>query len=375
MSGSDKIGDTRLLEHFQLESNPFSPRLNHSIFFEIFHMDPAQPFTFDQTMVYIQFLLNETGPDHQIVIEEEAHEALYRLSDGRVGQINTLMDQALRKAFSDRTQVISQRHVEDMGDENAIAEDEIFKESLSTDEDSEHHKIKSGVKIPKPGNTVPIMVVAILLLGLACGVWLLGGSKQSPTLRKKTDAAKSATQEPLKKTQKPSTPANVPGSEKNAAKRAIHSDERVANFLAEYNLQAYERPFSDALYDENFEEVTRQIYNETGLMLIHFTTLPPTFKKKYHILDKLLINPVHIRYFLFWKPAPVIPAWEYGASGKPIQQVQTMLKKIGIYQGAIDGVVGVELVRAILRFQGQNLLEKTGKPDTTTLFFLTALSQ
>jgi len=52
-----------------------------------------------------------------------------------------------------------------------------------------------------------------------------------------------------------------------------------------------------------------------------------------------------------------------------------MLKKIGIYRGEIDGVVGVELVRAIVRFQGQNFLEKTGSPDPTTLFFLTALSQ
>ena len=365
MSGSDKISDIGLLAHFQLETNPFSPTLDHSSFFEIFHMDPAQPFTFDQTMVYIQFLLNEAGPDHQIVIEEKAHEALYRLSDGRVEQINTLMDQALRKAFTDRTQAIRQRHVEDA----------IFKESLSADMDSDRHNMENGVKTSRPGNAVPIIGVAILLLGLAGAVWLFRDNKQSPMIEKKTVPTKSVTQETLKQTPKPSKPTAVPAPEKKAPKRALLSDDRVRNFLAAYNLQAYERLFSDALYDENFEEVTRQIYNETGLMLIHFTTLPPTFKKKYHILDKLLINPVHIRYFLFWKPAPVIPAWEYGVRGKPIQQVQAMLKKIDIYRGEIDGVVDVELVRAIVRFQGQNLLEKTGSPDPTTLFFLTALSQ
>ena len=141
MSGSDKIDDIRMLKHFQLETNPFSPGMDHSSFFEIFHMNPAQPFTFDQTMVYIQFLLNEAGPDHQIVIKEEAHEALYRLSDGRFGQINTLMDQALRKAFTDRTQTIGQRHVEDMGDGNALVEDEIFKESIAADVDRDRKSV------------------------------------------------------------------------------------------------------------------------------------------------------------------------------------------------------------------------------------------
>lgn len=365
-----------MLAHFQLETNPFYSDLDHFRFFQIFNMDPAQPFTFEQTMVYIQFLLNEAGhSSHQIVIKEEAHEALYRLSNGRVEEINRLMDQALHKAFTDRTQVIGQHHVEDMGDENTIVEDTILKEETAEDVDSEHLKIENGVKNSKPGNALPMLVVTILVLGLASGIWLFGDSKQRLTLEKKTDPPKAGTREVLKQAPEPSTPPVVPAPDKKLATRTHHSDARVVNFLAAYNLQAYERTFSDALYDENFEKITRQIYNETGFMLIHFTALPSTFEKKYHILDKLLINPVHIRYFLFWKPSLVIPVWEYGTKGRPIQQVQTMLKKIGMYRGDIDGVVGVELIRAILRFQRQNLLERTGTPDPTTLFFLTALSQ
>ncbi|MDQ1270343.1 MAG: binding 1 protein [Thermodesulfobacteriota bacterium] len=36
MSGSDKISDIGLLAHFQLETNPFSPTLDHSdaLYFE-----------------------------------------------------------------------------------------------------------------------------------------------------------------------------------------------------------------------------------------------------------------------------------------------------------------------------------------------------
>lgn len=359
-----------MLAHFKLETNPFAAGLDIFRFFEIFNMDPAHPFSFDQTMVYIQFLLNEAGPDHQIIIEEAAHEALYRLSNGRVGQINTLMNQALGRAFTDHIQIISPHHVEDMGDEY-----DIFEEALAEDVDRNGLKLGDGAKISKPGHAVPIVAFAIVVLGLACVFWLFWESQQTQPLEKKTDLPKSAIQEPLKQTPESSNPTVVPAPEKKIGEGVRHSDERVTNFLAAYDLEVYERVFFDALYDENFEKITQQIYNETGLMLIHFTALPPSFENKYHILDQLLINPVHIRYFLFWKPSPVIPAWRYGAKGKSIQQVQTMLKKIGIYQGQIDGVVGLKLTRAILRFQRQNLLERTGTPDPTTLFFLTALSQ
>lgn len=379
MRSSDKIRDNGLLKHFQLNTCPFSPDPGHFRFFEIFHMDPVRPFSFDQTMVYVQFLLNAAGPDHQIVIKEEVHEVLYHLSEGRAGEISRLMDRALRRAFAERTQVISPRHIEDTGEEEAVVDDAAFEESAAEDVNRERPKMEKGAKTSPPGKAVSIIITAVLLLGLAGGAaWLAGNNLQGSALEEKTPPATPVTREtqhPAPETSTPSKPTDVPVPENKEDKQTGHTDDPVANFLAAYNLQAYEQPFSKALFKENFDAFTRQTYNETGLMLIHFTTYPENFRKKYRILDKLLINPLHRRYFLFWKPDPVIRTWEYGTGGKPVRQVQAMLKKIGLYPGGIDGTVGVELTRALIRFQRQHDLEQTGVPDPTTLFFLTALSR
>ncbi|THB81411.1 MAG: hypothetical protein D3926_02340 [Desulfobacteraceae bacterium] len=160
-----------------------------------------------------------------------------------------------------------------------------------------------------------------------------------------------------------------------AKKKEEPPAEPLAAFLKAYKLQKYEASFSEAILSENFEEITRKIYKETGLMLIHLKSIPAAVENRFPTLEKLLLNPVHTRFFLFWKPTVYVSTYEDGYFGEEIKHLQIMLNKIDLYHHNIDGVVDARLTRSLVRFQRQHLLEQTSFPDPSTLFLLTVLSE
>jgi len=350
MSASD-VNYAEYLEHFGLTTDPFFPGQDDFQFFDNFNLDPDQPMTTEQVKVYIQFVLNAAGSDNRIVIEKEAHEELYRLTQGRVNQINTLMDQTLRRAFADRTQLITSKHLSDRFTPSPPSR-------LAALEKPEKEQ-------PEPaGKRLRVLVAAALLVGLSGTTWIIWKNKPEPKrhVTKKIHLPDS-----------PSRPETLPSAD--VPEKDLDRYEPVAKFLAAYDLMVYEQAFSKSILSENYQGMTRQIFEETGKMLIYLTSVPEAVKQKYPILETLSLDPLQSNFLLFWQPEFLVPNYKEGIRGEAIRKLQIMLKKVGLYHGRASGVADNQLTRALIRFQRHHFLEQTGTPDPATLFLLTVLSR
>nr|WP_320014027.1 peptidoglycan-binding domain-containing protein [uncultured Desulfobacter sp.] len=342
--------NAEFLNHFRLNTDPFSSGREDLIFFHSFNLNANQPLTAEQTIVYIQFVLNAAGANHQIIIEEKTHQEVFRLSTGRVDQIRAIMDRALHNAFKDRTRTITKKYVED----TFIVP----------------KRWRNVFKSLTFNSVITKIIIAAVLFGLIATALVFWSGKGE-----KTQSLKPEPIPPVAKKENIQAPEPLPTLHKIDEKPIQYRDDKLIEFLTAYNLEIYEPLFLKAIFSENFDDISDRIYNETGMMLIHFTSLPAIVEKKYHIYEKILLNPVHIRFFLFWKPTLMISKYENGIKGREIRQLQTMLQKIDLYHDEIDGIVDTKLTRSLIRFQRRNQLEQTEFPDITTLFFLTILSE
>ena len=57
--------------------------------------------------------------------------------------------------------------------------------------------------------------------------------------------------------------------------------------------------------------------------------------------------------------------YNFQFSDNEIQSVQAALRRLGIYSGQVDGILGPETQRAVEDYQAQNKLPLTGQPDQT----------
>lgn len=228
-----------------------------------------------------------------------------------------------------------------------------------------------------------VMTVAAVLFGLIGTALVIWNTREDdPRPVKKPEPEMVITRkihipDPLDSTRPDSRTAadNTPsGSEKVVTKQITHADDPVMQFLLAYGLQKYQALFAEAILSDNFDDIGRKIRDETGQVLMQFDSMPVIVKNRYHILETVLVNPTRFRFFLFWKPSLSISDYQNGRKGKKIQQLQMMLQKIDLYDHDIDGIVDTRLTRALIRFQRLYSLEQTGRPDTPTLFLLTAVS-
>ncbi|NWH04267.1 peptidoglycan-binding domain-containing protein [Desulfobacter latus] len=350
------FNNAEFLNHFRLNTDPFSSDREDLKFFHSFNLNANQPLTAEQTIVYIQFILTAAGANHQIIIEEKTLQEVFRLSTGRIDQIRAIMDRALHNAFKDRTKIITKKYV---------------KESFIVPK-----RCKNVFKFLTFNSVITKIIIIAVLFGLIGTAFIFWSGKEQKTQILKPEPIPPVTKKKSPPLAKPSPAGKPLPTLHNTDEKSIQStDDKLIEFLSAYHLERYEPLFLTAIFSENFNDITDKIYNETGMMLIHFTSLPAIVEKKYHIYEKILLNPVHIRFFLFWKPTLMISKYENGIKGHKIKQLQTMLQKIDLYPHEINGIVDTKLTRSLIRFQRRNQLEKTGFPDITTLFFLTILSE
>jgi peptidoglycan hydrolase-like protein with peptidoglycan-binding domain len=57
--------------------------------------------------------------------------------------------------------------------------------------------------------------------------------------------------------------------------------------------------------------------------------------------------------------------YNFQFSDNEIRSVQAALRRLGIYSGQVDGILGPETRRAVEDYQVQNQLPVTGQPDQT----------
>jgi len=161
---------------------------------------------------------------------------------------------------------------------------------------------------------------------------------------------------------------------------AGHNEEKplvphaIAEFLKTYSLSKFENAFYDAVRFRQFERVTEEIYRSTGYELVRLDYVPGFVRKTYEVLSNPLGNGEQDGYYLFWRPLFRVNKFYYTYKGHDIFFLQKKLAALEMYDRVLDGIVGAELLYAVVQFQKQMELPLTGYPDPTTLFLICQLA-
>lgn len=284
---------------------------------------------------YIQFKLNRSGDSGRVTLMPKTLKKLYQLTSGNLRRINILMDRALRCAFEESTPVITPRHIKKADREIAF---EI-----------------SSWKTPFLKPSFVIFFLILIIMGMAGGsvLFLSSSIKKEPVRIEKADAQ--------------AIPNNPSENDK--------AFDSIRNFLLPYGLESFATQFADALDRKDFTGFQTQVFNQTGLRLIHLSVLPDSVQTRFDVLSKKDKDSGKTEYFLFWKPYVTILKFYFGYTGEEISRIQQLLFNAGLYDHHIDGIVGQRMMKSVKEFQAEHDLPATGFPDPETIFLLANMNR
>lgn len=320
----------------------------------------VKPLNPEELKTYLQFKLNMAGNKGLITINKRALKKIYQFTAGNLRQVNILMDRCLYVAFFHNTKEINKLSIQ---------------EAYADLEQDESRKRRNKLKLLLATSAS----IAFIALGSAYFLYrqvsgdgyddrILPSTsvqQQPSALQSKAPAAK------ITNLQKGSNNHHV---ENNPPAHAIKDSAgipiAVIDFLGGYNLSMCEIPFFSALKAQRFEELTESIFDRTGYRLIRLEKLPSHIQKKYGTLSYSPRPQGKGKYYLFWKPTIRFKRFYYNYKGQNIYPLQERLAKINLYNANIDGIVGKNLMQAIIKFQVRAGLPVTGYPDAQTVFLL-----
>jgi hypothetical protein len=146
--------------------------------------------------------------------------------------------------------------------------------------------------------------------------------------------------------------------------------ESISDFLKSYKLTEYSETFYAAVKSLDFTEISEKVLSEKGYQLIELEKITEKIRKKYGVLSCKSTDNSKKKFVLFWKPEFQINRFYYSYKGNDILMLQQALKNTGFYYYAIDGTVGKNLMKAVIKFQKYSGLEITGYPDKVFVFLL-----
>ena len=146
--------------------------------------------------------------------------------------------------------------------------------------------------------------------------------------------------------------------------------ESVIDFLEKYKLAEYQKPFFKALQTNRFSELTQEIFDKTGYMMVRLNHAANDIKKKYGTLKNISNLDGHQDFYLFWRPPLIVNKFYYYYEGEEVLTLQKMMTEMHLYTASLDGKVGKNLMMAVVGFQKQMGLPVTGFPDSKTIFLL-----
>jgi len=155
---------------------------------------------------------------------------------------------------------------------------------------------------------------------------------------------------------------------------ASHDEEKplvsraIIEFLKAYSLSKYENAFSDAMRFRQLKRVAEAIYHSTGYELIRLDFVPEFIRKTHVILPYPLGSEKKESYFLFWRLPFRVKRFYYTYKGHDIFFLQKKLAALNLFDQRNDGIVGPELLYAVVQLQKQMAMELTGFPYQNTLF-------
>lgn len=320
------------------------------------------PLLMDELESYLFFKLNLSGSNGQIHVSRPAVKAIFRLTHGNLRQINILMDRCLYAAYLAESTALTKK---------------IVKEAYQ----DIHPLNEPGKSRRKPVLVSAYIILFLIFVFYSGSIYLPSAIEQLsfiPSVSEKQVAPNTGSEKlPLIQSileippiQKLPCPILQKPPELHASIQTDHFSSQVSSFLKAYQLISYEIKFLHAIHTNNFQEISGQIYDQTGYRMIRFKGLPAGIKGRYDVLVRNTSQSDEKEYILFWHPDPEIDNFYYGYQGDEIRSLQRILKELSLYQYEQDGIVGREVLRGLVSFQKQWDLPITGYPDEKTLFLL-----
>ena len=302
----------------------------------------AKALTQEELKDYLSFKLNLSGNRGQIRIQKTALKKIYKITKGNFRQINLLMDRCLYVAFLHNTTEISKQ---------------IIMEAFIDLNPKKENKLKT-----------PLVLAACIFLVLS----LFGGIVYSGFSRNNFIISKFNNNIHLKH----KVACRFPIKNKIQDKNLNHSGhdtvvpKAVIEFLEKYNLVKYQKPFFKALQTNRFDGLIKEIFDETGYMMVRLNHAANDIKNKYGALKNIANVDGHQDFYLFWRPPVMFNKFYYYYKGEDVLTLQKMMAKMHLYTAPVDGTVGKNLMMAVVGFQKQMGLPVTGFPDSKTIFLL-----
>ncbi len=316
------------------------------------------PLSTDELDNYLQFKLNASGSQGLVTIDHRALKRVHHLTRGNFRQINILMDRCLYAAFTRNTKSIDHA---------------IIKES------SADIRLTTPVKWKKPLlRIVSVALPVFFILGsfyLAFPLQLLNPKLDEHASTKVVPTRRTSHPQAVSPKNDPGSPSDLPRlakpqSHDGVADQKDETNEPVAQFLKEYNLDRFAGSFTEALKTNRLKAIAESMFYQTGFRLIQLDYLPGFISENFGALAYPLKPGSKDSFFLFWKPIIRFDKFYYQHSDQNIFWLQDMLARINLYHGRLDGIVGKYLMKAVIQFQKKMRLPITGYPDEKTIFLL-----
>jgi general secretion pathway protein A len=317
----------------------------------IFIRSEVKSLTPEELKDYLSFKLNLAGNRGQIRVQKTALSKIYKFSKGNFRQVNLLMDRCLYVAFLHDTKEITGKIV------------------------SEAYKDLHPKKLTLLNKPLIFASSVLLVLSLFGGIVYSGLNRYVPAISSiiGTDAISKSDKVRFKSEVTNLTSQTLDRNENTTENRLeVYPviPESITSFLKGYKLIQYQTAFFEALKTDRIQEVSENIYQKTGFMLIRLDHVSSQVEKGFGILKYASSSENHPKFYLFWRPSIIVKKFYYYYNGKEILPLQEMMAKIGLYTAQMDGKVGKNLMLAVVGFQKQMGLSVTGYPDAETIFLL-----
>jgi general secretion pathway protein A len=320
----------------------------------------TRPLNVEELKNYLLFKLNAAGNQGKTTVKSSAVKKIHKLSKGNFRQINTLMDRCLYAAFIRNTTEISKGIVK-----------EAYRD-LSPDR-------PSMLKRPLGWGFSTLLILVILggvtyfgfffRVPVSGSVWNLF-FRPSNSVEQSNKEMPPANEQPADYKALQAARQITPYAITQKVEKKIAIPEPVANFLNIYGLSEYGESFIKALEKQQFQEVSEAIFEQTGYRLIRLEYTPDHVREKYGVLAYPAGSGDKEAFFLFWQPKLRFDKFYYSYQGEKVHKLQEMLAVDNFYRDQLDGIVGRNLMKAIIHFQEKMALPITGYPDERTIFLL-----
>ncbi len=315
----EKLVQILLIGQPELERKLKSPELRQ-LQSRIIIQQEVRPLSKHELKDYVFFKLNAAGNDGTTTITHRGFNAIYKATKGNFRKVNALMDRCLYAGFVYDTTRISRKIVKKAVLDLKGKPMELYRRPLTW------------------------ALAGLASICMAGGLYHNRGNLQF-----------------LK---------NHVSIRMASAKLEQTVPSQILNFLTDYGLSSYSRAFFYGLTHGSLESVSAKILKDTGLCLIQLKVVPEKIRERFGILVYPSNDGKNQRFFIFWKPEFWVKQFYYGYRGPEILRVQRMLAGLNFYKDAVDGIVGKNLMKAIVEFQKRMSLPVTGFPDTRTLFLM-----